>query len=143
MQKNKLILLAPVMGGLISLFIFSSYLMATASYEENSFFKVFYSLVKILPMVMLSLTIISYIVCLIVGVPLIYIKNKYLLSPSLFWFLSLNVFFILGVAAGILNYQLDKNINKSLTIFLSVTFGGFFSSSLFSVLNGDIKDGKA
>jgi hypothetical protein len=138
-MNNKKILLAPIMGSVVSVFIFIVYLMSTVNYQTTSVINAIFSLLSLLPLMLVVFTLISYIACTIIGVPLIHIKNKYLLSYNFFWLLALLSFFALGCISGIINYTSEKNIAKSLAIFLSFTLGGLFSSSLYSVLNGDVK----
>ena len=138
-MNNKKVLLAPLMGATISLFVFTIYLLSTINYQTTSVLDLAFSFLKILPLIFFIFIVISYVVGAIVGVPLIYIKNKFFLSPQLFWFSAFIVCFILGVVAGIINYQIESSIAKALAIYLSFTFGGLFSASLYSVLNGEVE----
>lgn len=138
-MNNKKVLLAPLMGATISLFIFTIYLLSTINYQTTSVLNLAFSLLKVLPLFFFIFIVISYVVSAVVGIPLVYIKNKFFLSPKLFWLLTFTVSFILGVIAGVMNYQIESITGKAIAIYLSFTFGGLFSASLYSVLNGEVE----
>lgn len=139
-MQNKKVLLAPLMGAMISVFIFVIYLISIADYKTHSISNIVFSLFNSVPVMVILFIIISYVIAAVIGIPLIFIKNKYLLSPKFFWFLAWIIFSITGLLAAILNFKVEANIAKALAICLSFTFGGLFSASLYTVLNDEVKN---
>lgn len=125
------------MGAFIGMLSFIPYLLIIANYQSNSVIIILWSLFKTLPIMFFIFTLISYMFCFTIGWILIAIKVKYSLSPNMFWLLTLFSSLIMGLIVAQTSYQYEMSGLKYLTVVISFSLGGVFTSSLYSVLNGD------
>lgn len=144
----KAVLKSPLIGSLISLFLFFIYYILALMFKSNNqeitsiayWITSVWSFIKITPIVFICFSIVSYIVSIPFGIILYKLQNKYCFSEGYFWFYSFAIGLILGLVFGLINCYYENNIGKTILITLSFSFGALFNSSLFSVLTGKIPE---
>lgn len=133
-QTVKLILLAPIMGGILSSLYFTLYLIYTllnlkiySSLGLGGFLIEFF---KIFPLLLLGCFALSYVLGIFLLVPSSFIQKRYELNDSSFWFLNALAATVIGVSIG---YSYS-NVNSVLVfvIFISIFSCGLFNASLLT-----------
>ncbi len=129
--------IVPIMGGIISTFLTIIFLMINT--KLSLLFVI--NLITILPFLFFNLTIISYFFCFSIGIFLVKLLDKNLLSNNLFMFYAFIVSGIIGFGFAFLirYFNIDTNITKSIFICLCFALSGLFNSSFYISLKKQIK----
>lgn len=144
-QKVKLILLAPLAGGIIGSISFILYLfltmIMTGVYGRLGFVNFITEFLKLSSLMMLLSFVISYVLGLFILIPTYFFKNKYNLSDNKFWFINCLVTSVLGITVAVA-FSNSGPLLVFILFFVFFTCGLFNSSLLTSSINYIVKDFK-